>query len=125
MHAFRAINRGDVCGFLAVVIVVVISSGGGGGEGGGGGRVHPVDQSTEILIPWPFQPLPPQKLVNCGVLEVGDLVVWSSWATQRQNGLCYLPPPSAKKILPNPLKKCSRHAIPWPFQPKPLRPSFD
>ena len=79
----------------------------------------------KILIPWPFQPPPLQMLVDCGVVEVGDLVVRAKSIAQKQIGSCYLPPPKMKKIVPNPLKKCSRHAIPRPFQTKPLRPLFD
>ena len=33
--------------------------------------------------------------------------------------------PREKKSVPNPLKKCSCHTIPQPFQPKPLRPMSD
>ncbi len=47
-----------------------------------------------LLIPWPFQPLPLRTLVNCGVVEVGDLVVRANLTAQRQNGLCYLPHPN-------------------------------
>ena len=86
------LDGGDVCGFIFVVVGGV---GAGGGSGGGGecGRVHLVDHSTEILIPRPFQPPPPQTLVDCGVIEVGNLVVQSNLTAQRQNGSCYLPPP--------------------------------
>jgi hypothetical protein len=52
----RYLDGGDVCGFVFVIVVVV---GGGSGGRGGGGRVHLVDHSTEILIPRPFQLLPP------------------------------------------------------------------
>ena len=96
--AIHYLDGGDVCGFIFVVFVVV---GVGGGSGGGGerGRVHLVDHSMEILIPWPFQPPPPQTLVDCGVVKVGDLVVWANSTAQRQNGSCYLPP-LTRKIRP-------------------------
>ncbi len=118
----RYLDGGDVCWFVFGVGGIV---GSGSGSGGGGKRVHLVDHSTEILIPWPFQPPSPQMIVDCGVVEVGNLVVRAKSTAQRQNGSWYLPPPYNKKIVPNPLKKCSRHAIPWPFQTKPLRPLFD
>ncbi len=90
------LDGGDVCGFVFVVIGIVVGSGGGGG----GGRIHRVNHLTKILIPWPFQPLPPQALVDCGVVEVGGLVVRSNSTAQRHNGLCYLPPPLSRKIRP-------------------------
>ncbi len=85
----RYLDGGDVCGFVFVVLGVI---GSGSGSGGGGKRVHLVDHSTEILIPWPFQPSPPRTLVDCGVIEVGDLVVRANSTAQRQNDSCYLPP---------------------------------
>ncbi len=96
---------GDVCGFVFVVVGVVgggsgSGSGSGGGSSSGGKRVHLVDHSTEILIPWPFQPPPPQTLVDCGVVEVGDLVVQANLTAQRQNGSCYLHTPPNTKIRP-------------------------
>jgi hypothetical protein len=98
--AIRYLDGGDVCGFVFVFVGVVA------GSGGGGGRVHLIDHSMDILIPQPFQPPSPQKLVGCGVVEVGDLVVWSNSTTQRQN----LPPLSRKNCPKSPQKvKPPRH----------------
>ena len=93
------LDGGDVCGFVVVVV-------GGSGRGRGCGRVHLVDHSTEILIPQPFhfQPPPPQTLVDCGVVEGGDLLVRSNLTAQKQNGLCYLPPLSQKNHPKSPQK---------------------
>ncbi len=85
------LDGGDVCGFIFVVFVVV-AVGGSSGGGGERGCVHLVDHLTEILIPWPFQPPPLQALVDCCVIEVGDMVVRSNSTAQRQKGLCYQPP---------------------------------
>ncbi len=76
----RYLDAGDVCWFVFGVGSIV---GGGSGSGRGGKRVHLVNHSTEILIPWPFQPPPPQMLVDCGVVEVGDLVVRANSTAQR------------------------------------------
>ena len=93
----RYLDWGDVCGFVFVVVGVVIGSGGSGN----GGRVHLIEYSTEILIPRTLQSPPPQTLVDCGVVEVGDLAVWSNSTAQRQNYcLCYLPSPLSRKICP-------------------------
>jgi hypothetical protein len=51
----RYLDGGDVCWFVFGVGGIV---GGGSGSGSGGKRVHLIDHSTEILIPWPFQPHP-------------------------------------------------------------------
>ena len=86
------LDGGDVCGFVVVIA--------GSGSGGGGRRIHLVDHSTKILIPRPFQLPPPQTLVDCGIIEVGNLVVQSNLTAQRQNGSCYLPPTPTQKIRP-------------------------
>ena len=89
----RYLDWGDVWGFVFVGGGVVIGSSGSGA----GGRVHLVDHSTEILIPRSFQSPPWQTLVDCGVVEVGDLVVRSNLTAQRQNNCsCY--PPLSRKI---------------------------
>ncbi len=67
MKIIRYLDEGDVCGFVFIVVSIV------GSGSCGGGRVHLIDHLTEILIPQPFQPPPPQTLVDCGVVEVGDL----------------------------------------------------
>ena len=99
------LDGGDICGFVFVVVGVV---GGDSGSGSGGGRcgkrVHLVDHSMEILIPWPFQPPHPQTLVDCGVVEVSDLVVRANLTAQRQNGSAYLPP-LTQKNSPKPPQK--------------------
>ena len=59
----------------------------------GGKRVHLVNHSTEILIPWLFQPLPPRTLLDCGVVEVGNLVVRANLTAQRQMVCVTYPPP--------------------------------
>ncbi len=75
------LDGGDVCWFIFGVGGIV---GGGSGSSGGGKWVHLVDHSTEILIPWLFQPPPPQTLFDCGVVEDGDLVVRANSTAQRQ-----------------------------------------
>ena len=88
----------DVCGFVFVILGVVIGS-------GKGRRMHQSHQSlNKDPHPRPFQPPPLQTLVDCGVVEVDNLVVWSKLTTQRQNGLCYLPPPNTKSSSQIPSK---------------------
>jgi hypothetical protein len=91
----RCLDGGDVWFVFGVGGII----GGGSGSGGGGKWVHLVDHLMEILIPWPFQPPPPQMLVDCGVIEVSNLVVQANLSAQRQNGSCYLPP-LKRKIRP-------------------------
>jgi hypothetical protein len=78
--------------------------GGGSGSGGGGKRVHLVDHSTEILIPWLFQPPPPRTLVDCGVIEVSDLVVRANSTAQRQMVRVTYPPLKPKMCPKSPQK---------------------
>ena len=44
-------------------------------------------------IPWPFQPPHPSALVDCGVIEVGDQVLWSNLSSWLQIATSILPPP--------------------------------
>ena len=107
---------GDVCGFVFVVVSVV---GGDSGSSGGGKRVHLVNHSMEILIPWPFQPLPPGTLVDCGVVEVGNLVVRANLTAQRQHDSCYLPPSNPKKLSQISSKSVAATPSPSRFSPNP------
>jgi hypothetical protein len=107
---------GDVCGFVFVVVSVV---GGDSGSSGGGKRVHLVNHSTEILIPWPFQPPPPGTLVDCGVVEVGNLVVRANLTAQRQHDSCYLPPSNPKKLSQISSKSVAATPSPSRFSPNP------
>ena len=60
----------------------------------------PPDKSTKIpfekrrchAIPRPIQPPPPHTLVDCGVIEVGNRVVWSNSPAQSQIKTSILPP---------------------------------
>ena len=83
-------------------------------------RMRPSYQSLDgdphpLALPAPA----PTTLVDCGVVEVSNLVVRSDSTAQRQNDSCYLPPPLSQKNVPNCLKKCSRHASPNRFSPNP------